>query len=354
MARRNAPSTEIRRSTQNPKLQTRTLSDSMLTARMPSLSKLHAAFAALALLAVAGCSQAGRTRTAKLVSARETTRAWISEGSLARFSDTERLPGSKPGLRQDYEGWVDPHVAIRYASVAPGDAGYASEAEWTVEFKEPIARLAAAGKLDGSAKVRLRGMIQSKELRAFSRPGRAPFSPASIGNNVLTDDGTPWMTLSELDQFGDRFQLVVRMRSRTGKEFVHHSAWRDVAPGKKRRPSDTVLAIAGGFAHLCETRYPEWRNIRLLNLSAQGRHSGFMQERGRYLKAAAGSLVHPFETAEGLLRGGAAPARLRTRMSRQISAHDAGLFGRISMELLDAGTITGRATLNLVSQYSGS
>jgi hypothetical protein len=320
---------------------------------MRLIPQLSFALAAVSLFAIAGCSQAGKTKTATMINARETTRAWISDGSLARFSDTERLPGSKPGLRQDYEGWVDDRVAVRFGSVAPGDAGYAGEAEWTVEFKEPIARLAAAGKLDGSAKVRLRGMIEGKELRALSRPGRAPWAPASIGNNVLTDGGTPWMTLAELDQHGARFQVVARMRSRTGKDFVHHSSWSDVAPGKKKQPSDTVLAIAGGFARLCETRYPEWSNIRLLNLSAQGRHSAFVNEPNRQVKAALGSLIHPFETAEGLLRGGMAPARIRTRMSRQISAHDAGMAGRIEMELRDHSAIAGRATLNLVSEYTG-
>lgn len=314
---------------------------------MRLISPLFAA-ALSALLFLPGCSQVGKS-TPAVMSTRQSTRAWISEGSLARFADTETLKGSRTGAHPDLEGWVDNHVGVRYGSVAPNDGGYDGEAAWTVEFAEPIAKLAASGWLNGSAKVRLRGTINGRDLRAFWKPGRANMAPFGIGNNVLTDEGTPWMSLAALDAAGQRYQLQVHFRSRTGKDFTHYTDWRDVIAEGPRQPSEAVLAAARAFAGLTKDRYPEWSDVRLLNLGAQGRHSAFEQEWGRTLKSLAGQAAHPFEGLEGLAQGGLVPARTRTRMARQVSAHDAVSFGRIELELLENGKTISRATLAMIS-----
>jgi hypothetical protein len=325
---------------------------SRLTPAMLSLSRLAFALSMLAVF-VTGCSHPGKSKTATMIGARETTRAWISDGSRVRFADTERLKGSNPGFfKQSYEGWVDERVAIRFGSVAPTESGYEGEAEWTVEFQEPIAKLAATNRLNAQTKVRLRGMIEGKELRGLAKPGRADWAPFSIGNNVLTDGGTGWWSLEELDHLGDRFQLQVVMRSRIGATIVHRSPWSDV--GDKTRASVVVLAIATSFAAQCESRHPEWNGVRLLNLSAQGKQSAFVQETGRKWNAALGTIVHPFETLEGVARGGTPVDVVRTRLGRQVAKDDAGIAGRIEMELRDRDQCVGRATLNLVSTFTGS
>lgn len=308
------------------------------------LSSLFISSVSFAVLAVAGgCSQAGKSTPVRMSGVRESTRAWITDGSRARFSDTAHLKGTK------YEGWLDERVAVRYGSVAPGEAGYEGEAEWVVEFAEPVAKLAAAGKLGASTKVRLRGMIEGKEMKGLARPGYAPWAPFSIGNNVLTDGATPWMTLEQLDAQSDRFQVAVQFSSRKGQAISHTSRWSDVAPNQKTPPSATVLKIAKGFSQWTEMEYPEWRDIRLVNVGAQGRDSAYVNETGRQWKAAAGTLVHPFEVLEGTARGGFGAAQIRTRMGRQIAAYDSAFVGRMEMNLLDGGRIAGRATLNLVS-----
>lgn len=298
---------------------------------------------AATLLGTAGCSNIGKTTPARM-STRETTRAWISDGSAARFADTERLGKSS------FEGWVDDQVGVRFGSVAPSEAGYEGEAEWVVEFAEPVAKLAASGRLDGSAKVRLRGMIEGKEMRGLSKPGRANWVPFSVGNNVLTDGGTPWMSLSSFDAHADRFVVAVNLRSRQGKTFVHYSPWGDVG-SKKASPSEVVLAVASHFAAICNDKYPEWRDVRLVNMSARGKHSAFVGETGRKVQAALGVMISPLEVLEGTARGGTPVDLARTRLGRQISAHDAAIAGRIDMTLLDNGNILSRATLNLVSHY---
>ncbi len=313
-------------------------------------SPLLAALSAAALLLLPACSHVGKSTPARMSGVRASTRAWISEGSLASFADTEKLAGSRKGLHPDLEGWVDDRVAIRYGAVAPNDAGYEGEAAWTVEFAEPIAKLAAAGKLDGSTRVRLRGTINGRELRSYWKPGRADMAPFGLGNNVLTDSGTPWMPLSTFDTAGSRFQIQVHLRSRTGKEFTHYSNWRDITTGSsKQQPSDAVLAAARGFAALVEKRHPEWSDVRLLNLGAQGEHSAFEQEVGRRRKALIAGAAHPFEGLEGAVQGALLPGQVRTRMGRQISAYDAALFGRIELELLENGSPISHATLNMIS-----
>jgi hypothetical protein len=319
---------------------------------MRPFSPILAALSAAALLLLPGCSHVGRSAPAKMTGVRTSTRAWISEGSLAQFADTEKLAHSRKGLHPDLEGWVDDHVAVRYGAVAPNDAGYEGEAAWTVEFAEPIAKLAATGKLDGSTRVRLRGTINGRELRMFWKPGRADMAPFGLGNNVLSDGGTPWMPLAAFDTTGDRYQIQVHLRSRTGKEFTHYSNWRDITTGAKQPPSDAVLAAARGFAALVDKCHPEWRDVRLLNLGAQGRHSAFEQEWARRNKAIVGTLGHPFEGLESAVQGSLPPGRIRTRMGRQISAYDAALFGRIELELLESGNTISRATLNLVSTFT--
>ncbi len=321
---------------------------------MFSPSRFSTAISAAALLALAGCSShVGKSTPTAMVGARETTRAWISEGSSAHFADTERLSGTKTDSHGDLEGWVDEQLAIRYGSVAPGDEGYDGEAAWTVEFAEPIARLAAAGRLNGSAKVRLRGTVNGRELGAFSHPGRADMAPFGIGNNVLTDAGTPWTTLAALDSTGGRYQLRVHLRSRNGDDFEHSSEWSDVGGAHGQPPSAAVLAAARALASLTAQRHPEWSDLRLLNLGAQGAHSGFAQEHARKKGAFWGTFVHPDEALEGAVRGGLAPAQIRTRLGRQISDNDATVFGRIELKLLAGDSVIGRATLNMVSPYSG-
>ncbi len=299
---------------------------------------------AASLLGIAGCSNIGKTTPAAM-SARETTRAWISDGSAARFADTERLG------KTSFEGWVDDRVAVRYGSLAPGDEGYEGEAEWTVEFAEPIAKLAASGRLSTSTKVRLRGMIEGKEMRGLAKPGRANWVPFSVGNNVITDDGTGWFSLGQFDDMGERYTISVTLRSREGKTFTHHSAWSDVGD-KKAAPSANVLAVAEHFAKLTAEKYPEWKGVRLLNMSARGKRSAFVGETGRKIQAGLGVVVSPLEVLEGTARGGTPVDLARTRLGRQISAHDSAFTGRINLVLLDRGSIISRATLNLVSPYA--
>jgi hypothetical protein len=212
-------------------------------------------------------------------------RAWITDGSLPRFSDTTKLAATHGvvfGFVAAYEGAVDPEVPVGSAELQAQrlDDALFAEAEWCVSF--PGGR---PDEITGETEIVVQGLLEGKWLNRLL--GTRAWQPASIGNNLLAEGPGIRTTVGGLaDTAG-----WVRVTFPGGE---HVSSLGDLRGQNIRGLLTDVVAAEDGL---------DW-----IDLGAFGPRSATVSEPAR-IKAAAG----PF------------PHRAKDKLVRQALADDVGV-----------------------------
>lgn len=205
---------------------------------------------------------------------------WMSDGSLATFSDTLPITGvqcaSKFGLKDDFECIPDHRVGIREMTVPSDPDGYEGEAEWVIRFPRPIASYKdlSPERLDGT-EVTVMGIIEGKALSKLGESGETRWAEACVGNNVLTGGSGYTARLADLRCLTPgKLKLTTRFLDPSENPVAHPSgrtSWREVdfSESEVQKALDPVMFQK--WIERLASSGPATKRIRHLNLSALGK-----------------------------------------------------------------------------------
>lgn len=240
------------------------------------------------------------------------TSAWMTDGSLATFTDTVPIKGllaeKKLGFKDDFECIPDHRVGIGRLAVPADPSGYEGEAEWAIRFPKPISSYQhITPKALAEENLELVGLIEGKALSRLGDPNDTSWASGCVGNNVITPGRGHATKLSELQCLSERpgrlwleesffhsdTKPVALPKGRTFWRRVD-IADKDVQEKVLSTPIFHGLVTALAKASANPQAPPALRSACLLNLSALGRESaavnnssyqmsGFLNAAGKFL-----------------------------------------------------------------------
>lgn len=220
-------------------------------------------------------------------------KAWITDGSPVIFDETMKMETEietsfiEELFSRTYEGIVDEVVQTGEISVPFQKGGHDAELEWALIFEDPLPEI----EITPETECRLQGMIEGKNLGKLLGPNRISWLPSSLGNNVLamTDNNTnPFVS-------GIKVKLKDLMaRDIIAQMHLTFTPQNDDLPVVARHIPSTLLRNFPLIEFLRELSSKaelfNLNDVQIINLSAIGEESGYVNEGFRKAEALLESL----------------------------------------------------------------
>lgn len=271
-----------------------------------------------------------------------TVAVWITDGSLPVFSDTHHLTTKTPKqlhlFSSNFEGLIDRQVMIGSGSIPWQQGGHDAELEWALCFDDPLAEI----EITEHTPCTLQGMIEGKNLQFLLGEKQIPWSPASIGNNVIASADTSPHDLSGgiRTTIGDILNQEIQATMRLSFRMENGSMLPERVVDISVLQDFPLLK----FLHELQTKADAFHltGCRIINLGANGKDSGYVNNMQNIFLSVLGEILLPLKGFDNLSH------RIRHRLVNELIMARKGMArgSDAALKVYDnKGNIVGQASL---------